>query len=814
MKKNKKTKQVKTHEIKQSGVELFKIFENFIERKGIYLLLALIALIVFFVFKDFIFFHKLYLFKDIGSDSINIDYPVYYSLADYIVKEGIPKWSFNQGMGQNIFPINFIDPFSLFIILMGKDNVYHTLFFAEAFKIFFAGFFFYLFLKKIITSNYTAIIGGVLYSFTSFIILGGEWVIFSTEAVYIALLLYSFEKLYQDNNWILFPISIFLIASNQPFDLYVIGLFLVIYIIFRLFEANEKEPKKIFILLRKLTCLGILGIAISSFFLINSVQLMLESPRVSGESSYAGMLMSKPILGFEGAEYGQTHYLTSFMRFFSCDMLGTGSNFRGWYNYLEAPLFYCGLISLVLLPHFLSLSDKRKKIIYFIFLLTFIFPVIFPFFRYSFWLFTGNYYRAFSIFVVLAVLLVSLKSIENIDHKSKTNIKISGITLLLLLIFLYYSYTNARIIDKNLRDIVAIFLIIYSVLIYLIQFKTIKNIVKLILLFVIVIESIYFSNITINKRPVISGIETKQKIGYNDYTVDAVKFLKSNDKTFFRINKTYSSGTAIHSSMNDARAQDFYGTPSYHSFNQLNYIKFLQELNIIDGKNESQTRWAPGLSNAPLLHGFASIKYTLAKTNNSVLLNMGYDSITTIGDVKVFKNKYFIPLGFSYGSYITHKDFQKLSNLQKYIVLHKAFVIDENNGINLSALSEFQLKDTVQNYSWDEYGKDIAILKKDTLKIIEHSQNIIKGKITLDKKKMLFFSIPFDKGWSASIDGSTIKPLLINIGFTGLLVDKGEHNIELSYTPLYFRLGAVISLIAIIIYLSLILCKYIKDLKK
>ena len=127
---------------------------------------------------------------------------------------------------------------------MGKSNVYYTMFYAEVFKIFCAGLFFYLFLKKIIASNYTAIIGGVLYSFSGFMILGGQWTIFSTQAVYVALLLYAFEKLYQDNNWVLFPVSIFLIASNQPLDLYFIGIFLVIYIIFRLFEANEKDPEK------------------------------------------------------------------------------------------------------------------------------------------------------------------------------------------------------------------------------------------------------------------------------------------------------------------------------------------------------------------------------------------------------------------------------------------------------------------------------------------------------------------------------------------------------------------------------------------
>ena len=170
----------------KGDIALLKSFDDFLSKYGHYFLFSLIFLIVFFVFKDFILLKKIYLFKDIGSDTINISYPMYYSLANYVAKDGMPLWSFNQGMGQNIFPLNLIDPFSLFIIFMGKNFVYYSIIFAELFKILCAGFFFFLFLKKIVVSDYTAIIGGVLYSFSGFIVLGGQWNIFSTQAVYVA----------------------------------------------------------------------------------------------------------------------------------------------------------------------------------------------------------------------------------------------------------------------------------------------------------------------------------------------------------------------------------------------------------------------------------------------------------------------------------------------------------------------------------------------------------------------------------------------------------------------------------------------------
>jgi uncharacterized membrane protein YfhO len=105
----------------------------------------------------------------------------------------------------------------------------------------------------------------------------------------------------------------------------------------------------------------------------------------------------------------------------------------------------------------------------------------------------------------------------------------------------------------------------------------------------------------------------------------------------------------------------------------------------------------------------------------------------------------------------------------------------------------FQLADTSVNFTWQEYANDISNLKKDTLNMKEFNQKLIKGKIKINRRKLLFFSIPFDKGWVAKIDNKLVKPILVNIGFTGILVDPGEHEIELSFVPRFFNLGAIIS---------------------
>ena len=84
-------------------------------------LFFLMSLISFIVFKDFLLFKKVYLFKDIGSDTINLYVPWFDYYADYVKNEGTPGWSFAQGMGQNIFPLWLGDFFSNFMMYFDRE---------------------------------------------------------------------------------------------------------------------------------------------------------------------------------------------------------------------------------------------------------------------------------------------------------------------------------------------------------------------------------------------------------------------------------------------------------------------------------------------------------------------------------------------------------------------------------------------------------------------------------------------------------------------------------------------------------------------
>lgn len=787
-------------------------YDTYIKGKELYYLIGILLAVSYFVFSDFIKLKKTYLFRDIGSDSINIYFPGLTFMSDYLKHDAEIGWSFQQGMGQNMFPLSVSDFFSNFLTLFDKSKIPYGLVFMELIKIFLTGFVFYKFLKELKISNYSALVFSFCYAFSGYMILGGCWSIFSVEALYAAIILYGFERWLQYGKFTLFVVGIALLAFLQPFFLFMYTIILAAYAIVRYNEVKEKNTKQFLIFVSKTAALATIAVFISSYQLFADILQYTESPRVGGEASFFAKLQKQPMFGLADPFLR----FTTVFRTFGSDMLGTGSNFRGWQNYLEAPLFYCGIFSLVAFPQFFISLNKRQK--YFYGILTFVLclPILFPYFRYAFWAFSGDYFRTFSLVVILFMLIFSARAITFIEREGKLNKVVLAVTVFFLLVLLYSPAGQFKAgVNTGLRSFVTFLLLAYAGLLLGLSQKTpIKHFSKIALLVLCVIELAANSNITVNKRDVMTKQLLTDRVGYNDYTVESIAYLKRIDKEFYRVNKEYMSGMAIHGSINDAKVQGFYGTPSYFSFNQKNYIKFLGDLNVIDVKDENATRWAKGLADRPVLFSLCAGKYWLTKRTDNSLNGMGMDSIKSFGDVKVYKNKFAVPFGVTYDKIIPRTDFLKFSSGQKDFGILRACVIDDEDIASFTTLKSFNQADTVNPITFEKYQEYVDNLKKDRLSVTKFSENHITGKVTTSEPKILFLSMPFDEGWMVKINGEVGALHRLNCGLTGLITKKGDNEIELKFTPRYKKEGAIVSIISLLIFIGLIVINTFRNKPK
>ena len=793
------TKNQEVENAKNSGPD--NVYDKYIKGKEFWSLLIILSTLTLIIFKDFIFLNKIYLFKDIGSDSLNATLPFMTHAIDYVKENGFPSWSFNFGMGQNMTSFYLYDPFDIFLYPLGTHNMIYLLGFKEVFKIILTGILFYKFLKLLHINNFSALIGSLLYCFTGYLILGSGWFIFSFEAFILALLLVSFELLFQKKQWYWFVIPIFLIGISRPFNLWLFGLFMLIYFMLRAYQTDLfTNKKKVVILVGNIVGAIILGIGLSAPFFLEHLQVMIDSPRGTGPDSFFSKLSSAPMF----ALVDKPQLGTEVLRFFNNDILGTGMKFAGWQNYLEAPLFYCGILSLLIFPQVFQFFNKKLKTVFIVVLSSWLLPIIFPYFRQAIWFFSGDYYRMYSLFVGVMLILYTALGLHYIFEKQKINVKTLLITALVLVILINFPFfKNKQIIHKSLLYASLFFVLAYTALFYLVSKNASNNNYKTILILLLSIELGAFSWITVNDRDHVKVKDLSQKIGYNDYSVEAVNFIKSQDKTFYRIDKSYYSSPAIHGSLNDALIHNYFGTSSYNSFNQKNYIGYLKTMGLISKVNELESRWAPGLVNRFMLEGLNDVKYVMTKNRNSAIWQNAYDSIAKFGDVIVLKSKNVLPLGFAYDTYIKLSDFDYLNAMQKDWVSTKACVVADNDVAKLNGLKPFLIKDTISinQMTFDLIKANFDTLKANPFNVTNFKQTNIKGTINVDAPKMVYFSIPDDNGWHITDGGHELSKYLLTNGMIGLLLDKGNHTIEFNYVSQHASTGKMLAIGSLLVFL-------------
>lgn len=97
----------------------------------------------------------------------------------------------------------------------------------------------------------------------------------------------------------------------------------------------------------------------------------------------------------------------------------------------------------------------------------------------------------------------------------------------------------------------------------------------------------------------------------------------------------------------------------------------------------------------------------------------------------------------------------------------------------------------VVNQSMENYKTQVNQLKEDYLKNVSFSTNKITGNIELNSNKLLCLSIPYSKGWQAYVDGEKVEILKTNTIFSGIMLEEGNHSIELRYFTPGLKIGII-----------------------
>jgi len=749
----------------------------------------------FVIFRLFVFGDGVLLYRDIGSDSLSSYYTDFVHLSNYLRTDGFPSWSFHIGMGQDLAYATgylFLEP----VTWLPARFIAQALVYQHLLKVVVAGLLFFRFLKLRGVPKPAAALGSVLIAFSSYMTLGSCWYLTAEELLAFTAVLLGAEMAMQRGRWLLLVLSVAIVGMINPFYLYLCALFLFAYVPCRLLARNGWQPSPLFKRSLLLGVLAFLGVALGAVITLPYLNVVLNSPRGSGATNSFTILSSFPLFGFESA----SHYVSALLRPFSNDFLGTGDSFRGWQNYFEAPQTYCGLVCLLLLPQALIGGKLRHKLLVLLFLLWLIIPTVFPWFRYLFWLFKGDYYRTYSLFCVLGMLTLLGVVLKRYWERSGFSIWLLLAWAGVLVGALFLPLDAIRnVIDSQLRIAITVYLLLY-VAIFTVGKLTNKPVVALYCaLAVTAVELVHFNSITVGNRQFVKKAELVDGMAADADAFRAAAALKRDDKSFFRYTRLRSGEQGAELDSNEAMLLGYYATSSYGSFNDSNYIRFLAAVDALTGYHETDTRWTIGLTGNFVLSMFAAEKFALVEDPQPFQRAAQYELVNRYGDSYLFRNAFFLPFGLTYNRYLPENEFLQLTRDGKEQALLVVAVLEESSLAAFGNLPRTNPADLEKELAASSFPIVVGQRRATALQLTSFAQSRIEGDLRMDRDGVLVLQTPFNTGWKASQDGQSVPVARVDAGLLGLPVKAGTHKIVLQYRNPWLWIGACLSAVAFLV---------------
>lgn len=736
--------------------------------------------------------------------------PNYMNYAQTLLSgEGLNFWSFCIGFGNirsydvllylpNLFPI-------LCGALWGEEALMVCFAWMHVLKIMLAALFAFLFMRKLGLNDIVCATAALLYAFNGILIIRGFWIFLADECYILMLILWSAEKYFKDRDGRWIPVSIFVLSSCLGmYYIYLYALLLFVYSFIRYIYAQKSLKGYMKFLF---PCIGL--------FTIGVLTCCVTIIGINGSSLYETARFSSTV---EGAVRGlplitdSTVLLSGIMSFFNVDMLGYFDQYRGGLNYLERPLFYCGIGIMFFIIQGIAWGKHRKLMLFgmivaSVYLLS---PTVLNILN----AFIINEesglqsYRLSSLWI-MAVLIVSAAyglqcSLEHGFHGICAILTGTVLSAILAITYLNSGYAGIAVeTDSFIWTIMMIslwtmILVVCSIVIR----KPINDIFVLLILCVALGEEFVADRTTINTSIVTANNYYTEMVandtGYYSDMKEAVRYLQKTDDELYRV-------AGLRTDVGVAT----YCTPLYFNVYDSAYYtnidsgtyEFLKEIYPESFMNDVGTKFSIGVGNNKELRLLTGYKYVLS--TDEMNEDEGLLLFKTIGNINIYKIKNSISFGACFDHYMYLSDFKKYDHESQRKILLSCAIIDDDfaaNGIQVTKKYITELFNQKEKL----YERQSKLLQDCALQVTSWKANDIQGTITMESDGILMLSIPHVSGWTLYVDGTQKEIAPVDIGFSGINLDAGKHDVRMLYVPPLLPFGAMLTTAGLLAYVILL----------
>ena len=637
----------------------------------------------------------------------------------------------------------------------------------------------YAYIKRFVKRDSSAVIGCFLYAFSGFQAYNIFFNHFHDVTALFPLMLIAMEEHVTKNRRGIFALTVALMAVTNYFFFAGQAVFLIVYFLLRSRCRDFRVTPKKFI---SLFFEALLGTAAASFILLPSALSVLGNFRVS-----------KHLLGMDMLAYSdRTRIWRIVQSFFMIpdsparpNLFSDGtSKWSSIAGYL--PMFsMAGVISFVR-----AKPDKwQSRLIKFCVLCAFI-PVL----NSMFYMFNSEYYARWLYMPVLIMAMVTAQIFERTDINPVPGFRACTLFLAAVLIISFLpakeedtvtwaAFGKYKVYLYISLGITAAFLMIAGYI-----FSCRKNRKKYIRKgIVFTVAASFVSTAAVFYFGIYDGPYPDRYIAasINDTSASVI----IDDEDFFRADI----------SENCDNYPVFWGIPSMRCFNSTVSPSIMEFYNSIGITRDVASR---ADTSHYALRGLLSVKYYFsAKDDENSAPDMPAFSKISDGDhFEVYENTEYVPMGFTYDTYITEEQLGKISEKKKSnALMHSVLLTEEQAEKYSDILEKAEISDSMLTKK--TYLSDCEKRRNSSCSEFSTSTNGFTARIKTDRKSLVFFSVPFDKGFTAYVNGVKTDIEKVDNGFMAVVVPEGESDIKFSYVTYGLETGIKISAAAFLIIL-------------
>ncbi len=758
-----------------------------------------LAFIMGFVLYVLIFLPDLIINDGIiyGSGDYNAQtVPYFYHVRECLLEGKNLGWDFSNGLGGQFLSTYshiIFSPFSLIFLLVPESAMPYAIFYVTALKSAVASLTSYLYIKRFVSNPHYAVIGSMLYTFSSF----NAWNLvynFMDAISLFPLILIALDELCINKRRGVFALAVVLLAYVNYFTFFSIAVFCVIYFFIRCADRNDGiKLKNLF----SVAVEAILGCGMAMALFLPVLKVLAANSRAGSFIQPENMLLYNDV--FDYLKIIQSAFMVpdpfAFVSLFpeSESVYPFGTLFASVAAFI--PLFSAaGVISYV----FAKRKTWQSYLIAGCTVIAFV-PVL----NQTFFMFNSSYYARWYFMPMLICVMVSVKALEE-QISFRPGIIVSVGVFAALLIYqiavdpVWVTDSCVSIATTSVPQNIfhfAVTALSLIMLVIVVKSKRDKDFLPKLYIFTIVGCYSVFGVMTFYFLTGDGYIEKQNLISAYNYNIPLPEEIDEDAR--ITQSKTLSNYNMI------------WGIDSTFAFTSA-YDEGFAEFVEDNGFVYANGRYVPFEPEHRELNDLLSVKY-IYKMKETSLENI--TPVAAFGNGTFYENNNYIPMGFTYDTMISEELIQEIELPKDKIMTYLKHLVVENPD-DFAGLLTLCDESEIGEISDEEYAEIIVRRKSETCYDLVKNNNGLTAKIDLSRENVVFFSISFNQGWKAYVDGAETEVYKVNNGMIGVIVPEGTHDIELEYTVPGLTEGIVISLASAAVFVGyLIFCKR-KDKKQ